>query len=58
MVDSLLAWLLLPLGVVLGWALSRRMPQPEQQSLSSEQLGGLLSHLAGDDPDQAIAALT
>lgn len=58
MVDSLLAWLLLPLGVVLGWALARRMPQPEQQSLSTEQLGGLLSHLAGDDPDQAIAALT
>lgn len=58
MVDSLLGWLLLPLGVVLGWALSRRMPQPEQQSLSTEQLGGLLSHLAGDDPDQAIAALT
>lgn len=58
MFDSLLGWLLLPLGVVLGWALSRRMPQPDQQSLSTEQLGGLLSHLAGDDPDQAIAALT
>lgn len=58
MFDSLLGWLLLPLGIVLGWALSRRMPQPERQSLSTEQLGGLLSHLAGDDPDQAIAALT
>lgn len=58
MVDSLLGWLLLPLGIVLGWALARRMPQPEQQSLTTEQLGGLLSHLAGDDPDHAIAALT
>jgi lipopolysaccharide biosynthesis regulator YciM len=58
MFDSLLAWLLLPLGAVLGWALAQRMPKPEQQSLSTEQLGGLLSHLAGDDPDQAIAALT
>lgn len=58
MFDSLLTWLLLPLGLALGWALARRMPHPERQSLSPEQLGGLLTHLAGDDPDQAIAALT
>ncbi|MGH8460898.1 MAG: lipopolysaccharide assembly protein LapB [Stenotrophobium sp.] len=58
MLDSLLAWLLLPLGAVLGWVLAKRMPHPDQQALNTEQLGGLLSHLTADDPDQAIAALT
>lgn len=58
MIDNLLAWLLLPLGIVLGWALARRMPNPEQQGASSTVVGGLLTRLSGDDPDQAIAALT
>ncbi|HWU68835.1 MAG TPA: lipopolysaccharide assembly protein LapB [Stenotrophobium sp.] len=58
MLDSLLAWLLLPMGAVLGWVLARRMPQPEQQAMDAEQLGGLLTHLTADDPDEAIAALT
>ncbi|MGH8455737.1 MAG: lipopolysaccharide assembly protein LapB [Stenotrophobium sp.] len=58
MFDSLLSWLLLPLGVVLGWVLARRMPRPEQQAINSEQLGGLLTQLTSDDPDQAIVALT
>ncbi|MGH8506509.1 MAG: lipopolysaccharide assembly protein LapB [Stenotrophobium sp.] len=58
MFDSLLAWLLLPMGAVLGWVLARRMPQPEQRAMDAEQLGGLLTHLTADDPDEAIAALT
>lgn len=57
MFDSLFAWLLLPLGLVLGWALGRRSPGAVAR-LSSEQLGGLLTHLVSDDPDQVIAAMT
>lgn len=57
MIDNLLAWLLLPLGIVLGWALARRTPDPGQH-ISSAGAGGLLTQLSGDDPDQAIAALT
>lgn len=61
MIDNLLAWLLLPLGVVLGWALSRRMPSLDQQQSidgSPATVGGLLTQIASDDPDHAIAALT
>ncbi len=64
MLDSLFAWLLLPLGLVLGWALGRRAgpdvssSPPNEPAMDAEQLGGLLSRLASDDPDQAIAALT
>lgn len=60
MIDNLLAWLLLPLGVVLGWALSRRMPNPEQHPVTdpSTSVGGLLTQISSDDPDHAIAALT
>lgn len=57
MLDSLFTWLLLPLGLVLGWALGRRNVGGAQP-ISAEQLGGLLSQLASDDPDQAVAALT
>lgn len=58
MLDPLFTWLLLPLGVALGWALARRMPGGRAGvSYSSEQLGGLLTQLASDDPDQAISAL-
>lgn len=58
MIDPLFSWLLLPLGIALGWALARRLPAaPGRVSYSSEQLGGLLTQLTSDDPDQAIAAL-
>lgn len=58
MIDNLLGWLLLPLGVVLGWALARRTPNVDQ-SAPAPMTGGLLTQLTtGDDPDQAIAALT
>ncbi len=62
MLDPLFTWLLLPLGIVLGWALARKNPHPDAhaqraQTFSGEQLGSLLTQLASDDPDHAIAAL-
>ncbi|MFC4253202.1 tetratricopeptide repeat protein [Sinimarinibacterium flocculans] len=57
--DPLFTWLLLPLGLVLGWALARRRPDGgDKAGFTGEQLGGLLTQLSSDDPDQAIAALT
>lgn len=59
MLDALFGWLLLPLGMALGWVFGRRAPlAAAATSLSKEQLGGLLTGLASDDPDQAISALT
>lgn len=59
MLDSLFPWLLLPLGLALGWAFGRRArPAAQAAAIAPEQLGGLLTQLASDDPDQAIAALT
>lgn len=61
MIDNLLAWLLLPLGVVLGWALSRRAPDAAPATGTGRTppaVGGLLAQVGHDDPDQAIAALT
>ncbi|HEY0974085.1 MAG TPA: hypothetical protein VGE57_06290 [Solimonas sp.] len=58
MLDSLFIWLLLPLGVALGWALARRAPTMSGAAFDAEQIGGLLSRIASDDPDQALAALT
>ncbi len=60
MLDSLFTWLLLPLGLALGWAFGRKAGRTESQlgALAPAQLGGLLTQLASDDPDQAIAALT
>ncbi|NGY06195.1 tetratricopeptide repeat protein [Solimonas terrae] len=61
MLDSLFTWLLLPLGLVLGWVLGQRSQQAvsgTEATIPPEQLGGLLTQLASDDPDQAIAALT
>lgn len=58
MLDQLFPWLLLPLGIALGWALGRRRGHaPAAASISGEQLGGLISQLSSDDPDQALAAL-
>lgn len=62
MLDPLFTWLLLPLGVVLGWALARKHPASggdghRPTSFSGEQLGSLLNQLSSDDPDHAIAAL-
>ncbi|MEQ1438176.1 tetratricopeptide repeat protein [Fontimonas sp. SYSU GA230001] len=56
MLDPLFSWLLLPLGMALGWALARRR-SPAVTAISGEQLGGLIGQIASDDPDQAIAAL-
>jgi lipopolysaccharide biosynthesis regulator YciM len=56
MFDSLFIWLLLPLGLVVGWVLGRK--QGDASPISHEQLGGLLTHLVSDDPDQVIAAMT
>jgi lipopolysaccharide biosynthesis regulator YciM len=57
--DPLFVWLLLPLGLALGWALAQRRGHGDpQRGFSGEQLGGLLTQLSSDDPDQAIAALT
>lgn len=58
MLDPLFLWLLLPLGFALGWALRRNVSRNAEANLSAEQLGGLLTQLDSDDPDQAIAALT
>ncbi|NKF22695.1 tetratricopeptide repeat protein [Solimonas marina] len=63
MLDSLFTWLLLPVGLAFGWALGRKsaagqVPPEPQRTIQPEQLGGLLTQLASDDPDQAIAALT
>ncbi|MES0873517.1 tetratricopeptide repeat protein [Sinimarinibacterium thermocellulolyticum] len=59
MLDPLFTWLLLPLGVALGWALGRRAATTGPvRGFTGEQLGGLLTQLSSDDPDQAIAALT
>ncbi|MGH8446204.1 MAG: tetratricopeptide repeat protein, partial [Solimonas sp.] len=59
MLDSLFTWLLLPLGLALGWVLGKRAPPAAAgAAIQPEQLGGLLTQLASDDPDQAIAALT
>ncbi len=60
MIDSLFTWLLLPLGIVFGWVLRGRRGgiAVQGQAVAPEQLGGWLTQLASDDPDQAIAALT
>ncbi len=59
MLDPLFSWFLLPLGLALGWALAvRHVKKSDAPFFSGEQLGGLLTQLASDDPDQAIAALT
>lgn len=58
MLDSFVAWLLLPLGLALGWYFGRRVPDGDQAATApaAETLGGL-THLGTDDSDQTIAAL-
>jgi lipopolysaccharide assembly protein B len=58
--DTFFSGLMLLVGVALGWVLARRTPPGPvaEGSLSREQLGGLITELAGDDPDRALAALT
>ena len=58
MLDSLLTWLLLPLGAMLGWTMAKREPARDAAGEQQAALGGLLNRLADDDPDQAIATLT
>jgi lipopolysaccharide biosynthesis regulator YciM len=58
MIDTLFLWLLLPLGVALGWALARQHGAVGQAGISTEKFGGLVSHLVSDNPDEALAALT
>ncbi len=58
MLDSLLTWLTLPLGLALGVAMGRRFAGGAAgKAHPREPLGGLLTQLASDDPDQALAAL-
>ncbi|MCI0750062.1 MAG: tetratricopeptide repeat protein [Nevskiales bacterium] len=59
MPDSLaLAWLMLPLGVALGWYLCRRWPKPQEQTgKSPSQYPAGFAQTARQDSDQAIAAL-
>jgi lipopolysaccharide biosynthesis regulator YciM len=56
--DTLFAWLLFPLGSLLGWALARRRsPVVKAQSVHADTLAGLGS-LARNDDEQAITALS
>jgi len=52
-IEGLALWLLLPMGIALGWALGRNPRSPLDDS---EMLTGLT--LAQDNPDRAIAALS
>jgi len=56
MIDALFTWLLLPLGMALGWAFARG--QPRGEGISAQKFGGLVSHLVSDNPDETLAALT
>lgn len=55
MLEGLALWLLLPMGIALGWALGRN-PHSASALSDSEMIAGLT--LAQDNPDRAIAALT
>lgn len=58
MLDTLLAWLLFPLGGLLGWALAhRRGAASAARGVHADTLAGLGS-LARNDDEQAITALS
>lgn len=66
MSDSVAAWLILPLGIALGWYIRGRgpagsgngvtMPGAADDRPTAEAMAGM-SNLVVDDPDQALAAL-
>lgn len=58
MFEGLAAWLVLPLGIALGWYLRGRPTgtSASEESSTSAALSGM-GHLVNDDPDQAVAAL-
>ena len=62
MSDSVAAWLILPLGIALGWYIRGRPGRPgspgaaDDDRPTAEAMAGM-SHLVADDPDQALAAL-
>jgi len=59
MFESFFSLVLLLLGAALGWVLARqKAPAEAGSSATPEQLGGLITQLAGDDPDRALATLT
>lgn len=57
MFESLVAWLVLPLGMALGWYLRGRPGAPPLDESSRAELLSGMGHLVKDDPDQAVAAL-
>lgn len=57
MIEAFFDWLLLPLGVILGWALARSGRAGGASTAHRDALAGL-SSLARDNADQAIAALS
>ncbi len=58
MFETLFAWLLFPLGALLGWSLARRRGgAADRQSVHADTLAGLGS-LARNDDEQAITALS
>ncbi len=60
MVDSLSVWLVLPLGIALGWYMRGRgseSPQAADGSAATPETLAGMNHLVNDDPDQAVASL-
>lgn len=56
MFDSLAIWLVLPLGIALGWYMRGRNPVGDDEAPTAEAMEGM-GNLINDDPDQALAAL-
>lgn len=56
MFDTLVTWLLVPLGMALGWVLARRTPTGSESAARVESFSGI-RHLVNDDSDQALASL-
>lgn len=56
MFDSLATWLVLPLGIALGWYMRGRNPETADDAPTAEAIAGI-GNLVNDDPDQALAAL-